>query len=151
MIDLGKPSHIAAAATAVAVEQVLTGIHQEAGFAIGIQPQSHPSTATEGPDRLPILSLQIVQQRSCCFNSSRAWRFTDFLPRSAEYGRAHSDPRQGWWVSAKGARRELWPSPSTTRSAVAVVPIGARLMDRVGGSDPGSAVLLAQQSRRHRS
>src|SRR6202035_1503457 len=79
------------------------------------------------------------------------WRFTDFLPRSAEYGRAHSDPRQGWWVSAKSARRELRPSPSTIRSAVAVVPIGARSMDRVGGPDLGSAVLLAQQSHRHKS
>jgi hypothetical protein len=51
-------SPFAAAATAIAVEEVLAGIYQEAGFAIGVQrTQPHPSTATEGPDRLPILSL----------------------------------------------------------------------------------------------
>jgi hypothetical protein len=41
---------------------------QEAGFAIGMQrTQPHPSTAAEAPDRLPILSLQIVQQRNLLF------------------------------------------------------------------------------------
>ncbi len=48
MIEFGKANHIAAAATAVAVEQALAGIHQEAGFVISVQrTQPHPSAAAE--------------------------------------------------------------------------------------------------------
>jgi hypothetical protein len=43
MVEFGKADHIAARATAVAVEQVLAGIHQEAGLAIGVQRAQPPS------------------------------------------------------------------------------------------------------------
>ena len=62
-IDLGKANHIAAAATAVAVEQVLAGIHQEAGLVIVVQrAQPHPSIAAESPKRPPMVCFQVVQQ-----------------------------------------------------------------------------------------
>ena len=65
MIQLGEADHIAAAAAAIAVEQVLVGIDQKARFVIGMQrAQSHQSAAADAPGRLPILRLQIVQQRN---------------------------------------------------------------------------------------
>src|SRR6266478_1490083 len=68
VIEFGKANHVTAATTAVAVEQALARIHQEAGFVIGVQrTQSHPSTAAELSRRLPIVSLQIVQQRNLLF------------------------------------------------------------------------------------
>ena len=68
MIEFGEANHIPAAATAVAVEQVFVGIHQEAWFVIVVQrTQSHQSAAAEWPGRLPIVCLQIVQQRNLLF------------------------------------------------------------------------------------
>ena len=68
MIEFGKANHVTAATTAVAVEQALTGIHQETWFVIGVQrTQSHQATAAEMSGRLPILRLQIVQQRNLLF------------------------------------------------------------------------------------
>src|SRR6266481_8475548 len=68
VIEFDKANHVTAATTAVAVEQALAGVHQEAWFAIGVQrTQSHPSTAAEMSGRLPIMSLQIVQQRNLLF------------------------------------------------------------------------------------
>jgi hypothetical protein len=56
MVELRKTDHIAAAATAVAVEQILAGIHQEAGLAIGVQrARPHPSAAAEPLHRSPIV------------------------------------------------------------------------------------------------
>src|ERR1017187_969204 len=52
----------------------------------------------------------------CCFKSSRVWRFTDFLPRSSEYGRVRRGPRQRWWAPVKSGGRWLRPSPSSTLS-----------------------------------
>ena len=64
MIEFGKANHVAAAAAAIAVEQALAGVHEEARFVIGMErTQSHQSTAAETPGRMPIMSLQIVQQR----------------------------------------------------------------------------------------
>ena len=92
MIDFGKADHIAAAAAAVAVEQALAGIYQEAGFAIGVQgTQPHPSTAAEWPDRLPILSPQIIQQRNLLFQFVESLATHGLL---ASIGRIrHSAPR----------------------------------------------------------
>src|SRR5712691_2024960 len=68
VIEFGKANHVTAATTAVAVEQTLAGIHQETGFVIGMQrTQSHPSTTAESSRWLPIMSLQIVQQRNLLF------------------------------------------------------------------------------------
>src|SRR6266566_1580056 len=68
VIEFGKTDHIAAASTAVAVEQVLAGIHQEAWLVIVVQrAQPHPSTAAESPNRLPMVCFQVVQQGNLLF------------------------------------------------------------------------------------
>ena len=64
-----------AAATAVAVEQIRAGIHQEAGLAIGVQrAQPHPSAAAETPHWPPIVRFQIVPQGNLLFE------FIEFFP-----------------------------------------------------------------------
>ena len=68
MIEFRKANHVTAAATAVAVEEIFVGIHQEAWFVICVQrAQPHPSAAAEWPRRLPIMGLQIVHQRNLLF------------------------------------------------------------------------------------
>ena len=68
VIEFGKANHVAAAATAVAVEQALAGIHQEAGLVIVMQrTQPHQSAAAESPGRPPIMGLQVVQQGNLLF------------------------------------------------------------------------------------
>ena len=62
-IEFDKTDYITTATAAIAVEQALTGIDKEAWFMIGMQrTQSHQSTTAETPGRLPIMTLQIVQQ-----------------------------------------------------------------------------------------
>ena len=89
VIEFGEANHVAAAAAAVAVEQILVGVNQKAGLVVGVQ-RTQPQEAAEadGPG---------------------------LLPRLAEYGRPRRDPRRRWWVSAKSAPRQFQPSPSTTR------------------------------------
>jgi hypothetical protein len=61
-LDFDGTNHVTAAAAAVAVEQALSGIHQEAWLVIVVQrAQPHPSTATESPNRSPIVCFQIAQ------------------------------------------------------------------------------------------
>jgi hypothetical protein len=68
VIDLGEADHITAAATAVAVEQVLLGIDQKAWLVIVVQrTEPHPSTAAESPGRPPIVCFQVVQQGNLLF------------------------------------------------------------------------------------
>ena len=67
-IVLDKANHVTATAATIAIEQALAGIHQEAGFVIAVQrAQSHQSTAAQLSGRLPIMRLQIVQQRNLLF------------------------------------------------------------------------------------
>src|ERR1017187_1030151 len=186
VIDLGEANHVTAAATAVAVEKVFVGIHQEAWFVISMQrTQPHPSATAERPRRAPIMRLQIAHQGNLLFQvveslaihgllasmgrirqsapksqarmvgarkkkSSRAWRFTDFLPRWAEYGRARRNPRQGWWAPVKSAGRRLRPSPRGTRRAGDAVPIGGEWMDRASATDLCSPARLAQRKHLRR-
>ena len=68
MIEFREANHVPAAATAVAVEEVFVGIHQEAWFVISMQrAQPHPSAAAEWPRRVPIMRLQIAHQRNLLF------------------------------------------------------------------------------------
>jgi hypothetical protein len=68
MIEFGKANHIAAAATAIAVEKILAGIHQEAWFAIAVQrTQSDPPATAERSRRLPIMRLQITHEWNLLF------------------------------------------------------------------------------------
>jgi hypothetical protein len=58
VIQFGEANYVTAAATAIAVEQALVGIHQKAGLVIVMKwTQPHPPAAAQSPDRLPIMSL----------------------------------------------------------------------------------------------
>src|SRR5215472_1667882 len=63
VVQLDEADEIAATAAAIAVEQVLDRVHQEAGFVIEVQrAQSHQPPARNAPRWLPTLGLQVVQQ-----------------------------------------------------------------------------------------
>ena len=106
VIEFGKANHVTAAATAVAVEQALAGIHQKARFVIGVQrTQSHPSAAAELPGRLPIMrSADSPAAESAVSTRREPGDSRTSCLDAAEYGRARPDPRQGWWVPAESAR-----------------------------------------------
>src|ERR1700693_1914984 len=58
VIELGEANHIAAAATAIAVEKILTGVHHETRLVILVKrAKPHPSTTAEAPCGLPMMSL----------------------------------------------------------------------------------------------
>src|SRR5580658_1112965 len=68
MIEFGEANHVAAAATAVTVEETLVVIHQEAWVVISMQrAEPHPSSAAERPRRAPILCVQIAHQGNLLF------------------------------------------------------------------------------------
>src|ERR1039457_5250168 len=68
VIELREANHVPAAATAVAVEKIFGGIHQEAWLAISMQrAQPHPSATAEWPCRVPIMRLQITHERNLLF------------------------------------------------------------------------------------
>ena len=68
MLEFNEANHVAATAAAVAIEQTLAGVHQKAGLAIWVQrAESQHSAAAELTRRLPILSLQIMEQRNLLF------------------------------------------------------------------------------------
>ena len=68
VIEFSKTNHVAAAATSEAVKQVLVRVDQEAWSVFVVQrTQPHPSATAEPPGRAPIVSLQIIQQRSLLF------------------------------------------------------------------------------------
>jgi hypothetical protein len=63
VIEFGKTDHVTAAPAPIAIEQVLAGVENETGVVIGMErTQSHESTSAETPGRMPIMSLQVVQQ-----------------------------------------------------------------------------------------
>src|SRR3974390_210092 len=65
VIQLGEADHIAAAPAAIAIEQTLARVHQETGFAVGVErANSHQPPASNASGGLPILAEQIIQQRN---------------------------------------------------------------------------------------
>ena len=61
VIELREANHVPAAATAVAVEEIFVGIHQETRFVIFMQrTEPHPSAAAEWPHRAPIFEHTIA-------------------------------------------------------------------------------------------
>jgi hypothetical protein len=65
VIEFDKPNHIPTTAAAVAIKQILARVHQETGLMIIVQgAQSHPAAQPESPFRMPILSLEVLQQRN---------------------------------------------------------------------------------------
>jgi hypothetical protein len=68
VIEFREANYVTAAATAVTVEEVFVGIHQEAWVVISMQrAQPHPSAAAERPRRAPILRMQIAHQGNLFF------------------------------------------------------------------------------------
>ncbi len=68
MIEFGETNHVAAATTTVAVEQVFVGVHEKAGFVVGVQrTQSQKAAEADRSRPLPIMCLQILQQRNLLF------------------------------------------------------------------------------------
>ena len=65
MEQFGEANHVAAAATVVAIEQILISVHQKAGFVIVVErAQPYPSAAAEPPGGSPIVRLTVVEQRN---------------------------------------------------------------------------------------
>src|ERR1035437_9212355 len=68
VIELREADHVTAAATAVAVEKVFVGIHQEAWLVVSMQgAQPHPPATAERPCRVPIMRRQIAHQGNLLF------------------------------------------------------------------------------------
>ena len=147
MIEFGKANHVTAATAAVAVEQVLAGVHQEAWFVIGVQrTQSHQSTTAEWPGRLPIMSLQIVQQRNLLFQLVESLTTHGLLASIGRIRQTRAEiPGKDGGCPQKVLAFDSGLNPAPQAESVAVVPIGARWMDRASVSDLCSAVLLARQ------
>src|ERR1700730_672170 len=68
MVEFDEANDVAAAAATIAVEQVLAGVNEKAGLMVGVQ-RTKPQEAAEadGPSLLPIVCLQILQQRNLLF------------------------------------------------------------------------------------
>jgi hypothetical protein len=65
MVKFNEANHIPTTAAAIAVEQALVGIDQEAGLVVGVQrTQSQPAATSQCPRWPPFLRLQIIQQRN---------------------------------------------------------------------------------------
>src|SRR5664279_1628048 len=107
MIEFREANHVSAAATAVAVEKVFVGIHQEAWFVISMQrAQPHPSATAEWPRRGPIMSLQIAHQGNLLFQVVESLAIHGLL---ASRGRIRqSAPRSQ--ARMVGARKKCWPT-----------------------------------------
>ena len=68
MIEFDEANDVAAATATIAVEQVLAGVNEKAGLMIGVQRTQPQETAeADGAGLLPIVSLQILQQRNLLF------------------------------------------------------------------------------------
>jgi hypothetical protein len=68
MIEFDEADDVAAATTAVAVEEILLRVHQQAGFVIWVQ-RTQPQEAAEadGPGLLPTMCLEILQKWNLLF------------------------------------------------------------------------------------
>ena len=65
MIEFRKTDDVAASAAAVAEEEILMGSNHEAWFVIFMQgAQPHPAAPAEGPARMPVMRLEIIQERN---------------------------------------------------------------------------------------
>ena len=103
MVQFSEANHVTAAATAIAVEQALVGVHQKAGLVIGVQ-RTQPQPAATA--RVPALAANPVPVNNPAAESAVLTRrelrgLMGFLPLAAEYGKGRSNPRQGWWAIAK--------------------------------------------------
>src|ERR1019366_8198139 len=96
-----------AAATAVAVEKVFVGIHQEAWFVISMQrTQPHPSATAERPRRAPIMRLQIAHQGNLLFQVVESLAIHGLL---ASMGRIRQSAPKSQ-ARMVGARKKCWPT-----------------------------------------
>jgi hypothetical protein len=101
VVEFDEANNIAAAAAAIAVEQVLDRIHQETGLVLEVQwAQPHEPPAGDAPGGFPILCLQVVQQRNLLFD------------------RVHGGPHHGEFAS----RSRLRPTAGQSQARM----VGAR-------------------------
>jgi hypothetical protein len=152
VIELGEANHVPAAATAVAVEQVFVGVHQEAWFVIFMQrAQPHPSATAEWPRRAANHAPADSPSRNLLFQVVESLTIHGLL---ASMGRIRQTALRSQ-ARMVGARKKCWPmAPAFTQHhtlSSAVVPIGAEWMDRASATDLCSAVRLARRNRRRRS
>src|ERR1017187_4863524 len=92
--------------TAVAVEEVFVGIHQEAWLVISMhRAQPPPSAGTEGPRRLPIMGLQIAHQGNLLFQVVEILTIHGLL---ASKGRIRQTALRSQ-ARMVGARKKRWP------------------------------------------
>src|ERR1700674_2934285 len=78
MVEFDEGNDVTTATAALTVEQVFVGVNEKAGLMVGVQ-RTKPQEAAEadGPGLLPIVSLQILQQRNLLFQ---------FIERSSSHG-----------------------------------------------------------------
>jgi hypothetical protein len=66
--EFDETDDIAAAATAIAVEQAFDRIYQQTRPAVSVQrTQSYQTPASDAPGWLPMLTDQVIQQRNLLF------------------------------------------------------------------------------------
>src|ERR1035438_2501358 len=110
VIELREANYVTAASTAIAVEEILVGIHQEAWFAVAMErAQPYPSTTAERPRRLPIMRLQIVHQRNLLFQFVERLTIHGLL---ASIGRIRQSALRSQ-ATMVGARKKTWPMAPT--------------------------------------
>src|SRR5215831_11358116 len=74
VVQLDEADEIAATAAAIAVEQVLDRVHQEAGLVVEVQrAQSHQPPSRNTARWLPTLSLQVFQQGNLLLDRIHRW------------------------------------------------------------------------------
>src|ERR1019366_7869740 len=112
VIEFREADHVPAATTAVAVEEILVGIHQETRFVTPMKrTDPHPSAAAEGPRRGPIMRLQIAHQGDLLFQVVESWTIHGLL---ASKGRIRqSAPRSQ--ATMVGARKKCPMAPAFTQ------------------------------------
>jgi len=78
MVEFDEANDVAAAAATIAVEQVLAGVNEKAGLMVSVQrTQSQETPEPDGPGLLPIVCLQVLEQRNLLFQ---------FIERSSSHG-----------------------------------------------------------------
>src|ERR1035438_8514773 len=109
MIEFGEADDVAAATAAVAVEEILLRVHQQAGFVVRVQrTQSQEAAEADGPGLLPTMCLEILQEWNLLF---------EFI----ESGSIHGLPASIGRIrqTAPSSRTRIWkrlPAPPGCRS-----------------------------------
>ena len=97
---LDKANQVAAAPTAVAIEQVLARVDVEAGASVLMQgTESDELGASCGAVPAPVVPLQVLQQRNALFELFQILAHGVHILPASSYKSLAPIPRRGWWVS----------------------------------------------------